>query len=159
MKTCYVCKEKKALSQFALANNSKNGDGRAAYCLSCSSTLTDRQKTAIVTKLWRAHNKEKHDKQHKSHSLQKTYGISIDNYNEMLRAQNSVCAVCAEPSTIMRKDGRIHGLCVDHNHKTGMIRGLLCHTCNTLLGHIESNPKRVKLLESYLESHDGNQSQ
>lgn len=152
-KVCHVCKEEKAFEQFGLANNNKNGDGRAAYCLNCSSTLTEREKTAIVTRLWRKRNQEKHDKMHKNYSLQKTYGISVDKYNEMLQRQNSVCTVCGEPSTIMRKNGRIHSLCVDHNHETGEIRGLLCHTCNTLLGHIETNPQRIKLLEFYLESH------
>lgn len=157
IKICYVCKQAKEVEHFGLANNSKGDDGRAAYCIDCSATLTEREKAAIVTKLWRIRNKVKHDKQHKNYSLQKTYGISIDQYNEMLHEQNSVCAVCFEPSTVMRKDGRIHSLCVDHDHRTGEVRSLLCHTCNTLLGHIEIDPARVQRLLSYLKLHKENQ--
>ena len=154
-KTCYVCKDEKNMERFALANNSgRNGDGRAHYCLECSAKLTEREKRAIVTRLWRQNNKERHDARHKDYNLQRTYGVSLDDYNAMLKKQNSVCAVCGEASTIVRKsDGRLHSLCVDHDHETGKVRALLCVRCNTLLELIEQNPRRLAALKKYLEQH------
>ena len=154
-KVCYVCKNDKNINLFARANNSgKNGDGYAAYCIECSTKLTEREKASIVTRLWRKNNKERHDTRHKDYNLKKTYGISLEQYNAMLTAQNSVCAVCGEASTITHKsDGRLHSLCVDHDHETGAVRALLCARCNTLLELIEQNPRRLAALEKYLEQH------
>lgn len=51
--------------------------------------------------------------------LNRTYGITVDQYNLLLEAQGGVCAVCGEPPKNYR-------LSVDHDHKTGLVRGLLC---------------------------------
>lgn len=61
-----------------------------------------------------------------------TYGITPQQYDEMLAAQNGVCAACkGQP-----RQGR--PLCIDHCHKTKKIRGLLCDACNVCAGHLES---------------------
>lgn len=54
-----------------------------------------------------------------------TYGIDASTFNRMVSDQNGRCAIC------MRKAK----LCVDHDHETGLIRGLLCHFCNVMLGN------------------------
>jgi hypothetical protein len=59
-------------------------------------------------------------------NLKKFYGITIEIYNEMYKRQQGKCAIC----------GRSYkSLCVDHNHNTGVIRGLLCYQCNLMLGN------------------------
>jgi hypothetical protein len=55
--------------------------------------------------------------------LRKKYGIDIETYERMLRAQDGVCAICRRPPKTVR-------LNVDHDHKTGRVRGLLCFRCN-----------------------------
>ena len=55
----------------------------------------------------------------------KTYGMTIDEYEQMLEKQNHCCAICLE------KDKKFN---IDHCHKTGKIGAILCHNCNTLLG-------------------------
>ena len=60
--------------------------------------------------------------------LKYTFGISLEQYNEMLKKQGSVCAICKEKC----KSGK--NLAVDHCHTTGKIRGLLCSNCNRGLG-------------------------
>ena len=65
------------------------------------------------------------------------YGITAEQYNKMLAEQNGVCAICGRPP----KTKRLH---VDHDHKTGKIRALLCMMCNTKLGIIE-HPKKIYL--------------
>lgn len=57
--------------------------------------------------------------------LRKTYGLSLAQYNEMLRLQGGVCYICRRPRKV---DAR--PLNVDHDHRTGRVRGLLCFTCN-----------------------------
>jgi hypothetical protein len=62
--------------------------------------------------------------------LKRTYGISLEQYDAMLAAQNGVCAICDEA----RPDERT--LHVDHDHETGEIRGLLCFRCNQAIGSL-----------------------
>lgn len=62
--------------------------------------------------------------------LKYKFGLTLDQYNEMLAAQGGVCAMCGGLDPI-------RNLAVDHDHKTGAIRGLLCGTCNTALGVVE----------------------
>lgn len=60
--------------------------------------------------------------------LRLKYGMSLDDYYALSAKQNNVCAICNKPN---RNGAR---LCVDHDHKTQKIRGLLCTNCNSLLG-------------------------
>lgn len=63
--------------------------------------------------------------QHKDYVLKRTYGISLERYNEILREQNDSCALCGKHKSHFKKS-----LAVDHNHKTKKIRGLVCFHCN-----------------------------
>ena len=74
--------------------------------------------------------------------LKTTYGITPEQYDEMLAAQGGVCASCGGQQRVGRP------LCVDHCHKTKRVRGLLCDACNVCAGHLES--KRRILVERYL---------
>lgn len=75
----------------------------------------------------------------KQYRLQLRYGISIADYEELLKSQNYVCAICGKPEIARRKSGISTSLAVDHNHQTGQVRGLLCLRCNTVVGNLESN--------------------
>ena len=81
----------------------------------------------------------------------KTYGITLDDYNRMLEEQNHACKICLQPEVI-KVNGKVKRLSVDHCHKTGKVRGLLCQRCNTTLGQYEDNPVLMKNLISYLLS-------
>ena len=65
--------------------------------------------------------------------LKKRYNITIDDYDRMLQEQKGVCAICHKPETSENQYG-IKRLCVDHCHKSGKVRGLLCFSCNSMLG-------------------------
>jgi hypothetical protein len=75
-------------------------------------------------------------------TLRTKYGISGDQYKEMADAQNWVCAVCHQKS-----DASLH---VDHCHSTGKVRGLLCTSCNRMLGYAKDNTETLKRAISYL---------
>jgi hypothetical protein len=73
------------------------------------------------------------------------YGLTPREYNALLRAQSGVCAICGQPPAANKI------LCVDHDHKTDEVRGLLCNNCNTGLGMFKD---RIRLLAAaivYLE--------
>ncbi|KPK13993.1 MAG: hypothetical protein AMJ56_00350 [Anaerolineae bacterium SG8_19] len=68
----------------------------------------------------------------------------------MLKAQNGVCAICNQPETHMR-NGKLKALAVDHDHKSGAIRGLLCSDCNTGIGKLKDDHKVLQSAIQYLE--------
>ncbi len=77
--------------------------------------------------------------------LIKQYGLSLDDYDRMFGKQGGVCAICGQPET-RRYRGEITNLVVDHDHKTGRIRGLLCSRCNVRLDELIGDldwPKRA----------------
>ena len=74
------------------------------------------------------------------------YGITKDEYNSMLTEQGGVCAICRKENT--RKYNT--GLIVDHCHKTGKIRGLLCHKCNVSIGLLEESPDLFRKAIRYI---------
>lgn len=75
------------------------------------------------------------------------YGITIAERDALLAEQGGVCAICKSPDPKCR-----NGWHLDHNHGTGVVRGVLCQTCNTGLGAIE-RPGFVDAAQVYLEVH------
>jgi hypothetical protein len=84
-----------------------------------------------------------HKDKRRSAQLFRKYGISLDDYELMLKSQNGGCKICT------RRPGN-RPLHVDHNHETGRVRGLLCHQCNWYLGTLEEDYSTVLRLISYL---------
>jgi hypothetical protein len=79
--------------------------------------------------------------------LMSTYGISELEYLMMEAAQSGVCAICArppQPRTV---------LVVDHNHESGVVRGLLCSDCNTGIGLLHDDPVLLRAAIAYLVLH------
>jgi hypothetical protein len=77
-----------------------------------------------------------------------TYGITTDEYWAIYEFQGGKCYICARPR---RKDAK--KLSVDHDHKTGVVRGLLCQQCNRdILGYFKDDPDAFKRGADYLRS-------
>ena len=93
------------------------------------------------------YNKENPDKR-KSAILKYEYGITLDQYNEMFKAQEGKCAICQRHQNELTRS-----LCVDHDHKTKQIRALLCITCNTDLASVEN---RLEEMMNYLNKYRKN---
>lgn len=94
--------------------------------------------------------------------LQRSYGISLAEYDEMLEVQDGVCAICHRPEKTEYKNGTRKRLSVDHDHETEKIRGLLCTACNAGIGMFEHNPRSLVEAVVYLMEHrtpEPNQSQ
>lgn len=89
--------------------------------------------------------------------LKVKYNLSIEDYNLMLEAQQSLCALCYQPETVpVTKGEGVRSLAVDHDHKTGKVRALLCNRCNTLLGRYEKNKELFDKFDMYIRKHEDN---
>jgi len=74
------------------------------------------------------------------------FGITPEEYDGLLAAQAGVCAICGGDNGSKR-------LAVDHDHDTGVIRGLLCNQCNRGLGLLGDSAESIRRVLDYLESH------
>jgi hypothetical protein len=72
-------------------------------------------------------------------------GIDIPTYNELVQKQNHLCAICKRDERELPKR-----LAVDHCHKTGKVRGLLCNDCNLAIGIMKDNPELLAAAIQYL---------
>lgn len=85
--------------------------------------------------------------------LRRKYGLTGDEYDALLDRQGGVCAICRQPERLMGR-GRVRRLAVDHDHRTGKVRGLLCASCNTVLGQLRDDPEWaadfVRRMRAYL---------
>lgn len=83
--------------------------------------------------------------EYKDKKRQNMYGISSIQYEQMFLNQNGACAICLQKSK--------KALCIDHNHATKKVRGLLCHSCNKGLGIFKDNPENLIRAIDYLRSY------
>lgn len=120
--TCTKCGERKATSEFPKQRSSKSGFN--SWCKVCKNTYA--RDTA------------------RDYWLQKTYGITEAQYDQMLAEQRGVCAICEKACTTGQR------LSVDHDHDTGKVRGLLCRRCNSAIGHMNDDPILLQKAVKYL---------
>lgn len=133
-KQCSRCKETKPLSEFHL--RSKTQPWPKSACKECH-----RERA-------RGYWKEKPlpKEVQRERNLQKSFGIGVEKYNQLLEAQEHKCAICG---TLECPSGK--NFAVDHCHTSGIIRGLLCQFCNTALGKFKDNVSLLEKAINYLE--------
>jgi len=102
-------------------------------------------KARETSKRYRDNNRQKLAGYTRKHKLKREYGLTPDAFNAMMLAQNSVCAVCLTDQWGAR------GPCVDHDHSTGKVRGILCNRCNIGLGQFKDDAERMRAAIAYLE--------
>lgn len=98
-------------------------------------------------KAYRAANADRDGPQKRRLQLAR-YGLTPAEFEAMAAAQGYRCAVCRMP----QPDGRRRNLCVDHDHATGVVRGLLCGLCNTAAGQLQDDPALADALAAYLRN-------
>jgi hypothetical protein len=111
------------------ALTAKRKSAGKAHCCRCEATLARQRKAARHERLVRVR-----------------YGLAAGEYAALKTAQGGTCAIC------QRARGTTKNLAVDHNHKTGEVRGLLCDRCNQLLGHLRDEPAALQRAIDYLEN-------
>ena len=110
--------------------------------------LANRQKALDHATQWRKDNSERHAEVKRRYNLRIQYGLTVEQYDAMLETQGGVCAICGD----LPSGKALH---VDHNHKDGAIRGLLCNRCNRCLGLFKDDPAVIKAALDYLEETRG----
>jgi hypothetical protein len=118
------------------------------YCTKCLDPRLLDLTTIVLQKKIPTKRRRLDDTERRAKYLRMMYNITPKQYAEMLVAQDRRCAVCKrrEPRG---KDKYFH---VDHDHKTGKVRGLLCSFCNAGLGMFEDDPERMRAAIAYLAS-------
>lgn len=148
-KTCNCCKIIKPLSDYHIDKNRiKN------ICKDCSNkqSLKRYHKLTDDEKVKRSQlGRERMGKLYfKEYKLKTKYGLCLEDYNKMLSNQDGKCSICKIEFTEKTTPR------VDHNHNSGTVRGLLCHSCNTAIGHLRENVETLKQAISYLEKYNDN---
>lgn len=144
IKFCPRCKIKKLISEFCNCYSRK--DGLQYECKKCR-CIRDRQfyqknKERLIQ--YAINYQKNHKNQKRNNDLKLKYGITLDNYNQILKKQNGVCAMCRTlPKEKHHRSKKSLPLAVDHNHKTGKVRGLLCRQCNQALGKYETHKDNI----------------
>lgn len=134
IKQCTVCEESKPLGQFH--KNKLAFDGVHSACKKCRN---ETRRNSLTAKLYSEGYKEKQ----KENDLKRRFNIDFQRYETMLIAQDFKCGICRTHQKDLDKS-----LAVDHCHKTGAIRGLLCSKCNLSLGGFQDS---VELLEEAIQ--------
>ena len=88
------------------------------------------------------------NKLHQRKGALRKYGLTLDQYNALLSSQDGKCAICGSTNSGRMSDKHF---CVDHDHQTGQIRGLLCHCCNLAVGHFKDQAILCRMAAAYLE--------
>lgn len=115
-------------------------------------TTEERRKlNAQYAREWRLNNPEKT----KTYDLKRYFGIELLEYKQLLEDQRGLCAICRGKEFAKKHDStkEIRDFAVDHDHKTGKVRGLLCTNCNKGLGHFQDDADLVMKAALYLEKH------
>lgn len=166
MKRCSKCKAQKPERDFyALPSevSKKNPRGLTASCKDCRNKSNkiwreaNRERVLANSARWKRDNVDKVQAQElkrqrekpdqlRNSNLKYNFGITLKDFRELEAAQRGRCAVCKEPSDAT--------LCVDHDHKTGKIRGLLCRKCNAGIGQLNESSARLLKAAEYLKKHE-----
>jgi Recombination endonuclease VII len=137
-KKCSACKMDKLVTEFYLV--SRGMPDRRSYCKACTSA-----------KRTNAYRRNRGNDASYEQVLKREYGITLAEYNTMLRNQAYRCSVCRRPESIKLKSGQPRRLAVDHDHVTGRLRGLLCHRCNILVWAMEENHTTLGAVQAYVD--------
>ena len=136
-KTCYKCKKEKSLEDFPKDNT--RADGRSRECKACK---------ARTAREYRIREQE----QINARKQLKERGVTEEQYQAMVTLQGNVCAICGTSDT-RAGDRRCARWTIDHDHDTGLVRGLLCPSCNRGIGQLGDDVDRLRAAIAYLENH------
>lgn len=173
LKRCPICEKYYPLTPDFFTRSRQTKDGFYGQCKLCKKVwyYKNKERCKENHRKWIENNKERYKEISKNYKkthkrwyyfikrkqmLKIIYGITLEEYDNKLKEQNYVCKICGCKETVIRKiAGRkmIRPLCIDHDHKTKKIRGLLCDGCNRMLGRSRDNTfilsNAIKYLRKY----------
>lgn len=170
-KRCTRCKEIKPLSEFYVHRGRKAAkDGHQNQCIPCASVYAkeyradperharvlasnrrhywaNRERLLAEAKAYCEANPEKRYWTSRRSIFKRKYGITLEEYDQLLVSQGGVCEICKQPPDEASK-GVLH---VDHDHETGGLRSLLCTKCNSGIGLLGDDPARMRAAADYVD--------
>ena len=129
--TCRVSKRESALRSYL-----KNAEYHRAHAREVRRAKKERDPQAYKIKASFERRKSK-------------YGITAEEFMDLYEMQNRACAVCLDPLEVF--GGKT---CIDHDHETDEVRGILCVNCNFMVGHAKDDPDRLTAAAQYLRGHN-----
>ncbi|WP_412517841.1 endonuclease VII domain-containing protein [Actinomadura madurae] len=126
MKYCPQCKEIKSVDEFG--RNRASRSGLTHYCRPCHARVM-------------AENRDRKHGSARNYLLKHRYGLTDDQVSQMIADQGGMCVICVRSAAEQ----------VDHDHRTGLVRRILCFKCNGGLGQFGDDPERLRLAAEYLE--------
>ena len=155
LRRCTDCEETKPLAAFGKYERGR--DGLQAKCKECINRKGReyarnyaqnpewlQKQRERARRSWHQLTPEQKRTRERKYALKKLYGLTPEQFDELMEAQQGRCALCKEPF-----DKTPH---VDHDHATGKVRGLLHTNCNTALGSFRDSPEILRLAIEYLQA-------
>ena len=130
-KTCTGCNKTQPINNFYKDKNRK--DGHYVRCRNCQAQYSKQYRARFPDRSTDA-------------SIKYKYGITLDQYKEKLNDQGNACAICQTKIPGGKKDSFF----IDHDHETGKVRGLLCRSCNLMIGHAKDDTQLLATAIGYL---------
>jgi len=131
---CTICKTPKENIEYSIKRGARRVRNYSSSCKECDKLRLEKySKTRVYKNLA------------KQYQIKYKFKLSIEDWNKMYNNQNGCCAICE-----IHQDKLNKNLAVDHDHKTGKVRGLLCQTCNTAIGLLKDNIEILNKAIKYL---------
>lgn len=111
-------------------------------CYRCKNTTRYRSTRTCIVCAKMHNNSYLTPERRRKYSLKSKYNLTPTEHDALISEQNSKCAICEDTT-------KLH---IDHDHRTGVVRGLLCHSCNVSLGHFRDNIQILEKAIKYLLS-------
>jgi hypothetical protein len=162
-KICTKCGIEKEVSEFYKDFGAKSG--LYSHCKECHKLIINNYRKLNKEKIkeqdkkyrethldYQANYYQQNKTDYNKKQMKQRYGITKDDYDKMLHEQNGVCAICKQPETVTdkRSNNMIKRLSIDHDHKTGKVRGLLCGKCNKAIGLLNDSHILTQVATDYL---------
>jgi hypothetical protein len=106
------------------------------------SGIAEKEKAKVRSKVWRDKNSYNKNRHYKI-----KYGISVDEFHELIKSQNNNCVLCGNEFVLSHKNTKPH---LDHCHETNTVRGALCNYCNLMIGYAKDNRSTLANAIAYL---------
>lgn len=141
-KRCLRCGGLMHLSDFP--TDKSKLDGKSIYCSNCISKINKLRRSKPEYKVKRRKNSHKYIRANREWRLKNKYGMTLSQFDSMFELQGRVCALCKSD----KSDNK--NFVVDHCHKTGRVRGILCSYCNRALGMLRDDVTILKKAIEYI---------
>lgn len=148
-KKCSKCGVEKPMEEFYWRKTKKGSIIRHGICIECK-IATQRAYAEEHSEKIKVKQKEFYEKNKKhqfSRFIQRRYGMTLGNYNELILQQGGLCPICDVTLTPEARPS------IDHCHETGNVRNILCADCNLGLGQFRENPKALIKAALYVNIH------